>query len=119
MRALVDSDARGRSTPSVMIMVTSDKPVIIRGYEDTDYALVVDLFIRIKRELARAKMRELFERYIQPSINGQMCRSRDIFSETRVPLQDGRGSIAGVPVAAELNDAVTRDASPARSHPGR
>jgi putative acetyltransferase len=66
-----------------MIMVTSDKPAIIRSYEDANYAQVVDLFIRINRELAPPEMRERFEQYIQTSIDGEMSRLRDIFSETR------------------------------------
>jgi GNAT superfamily N-acetyltransferase len=64
-------------------MVTSDSPITIRGYEDTDYAQVVDLFIRINRELAPPEMRERFEQYIQSSIDGEMSRLRDIFCETR------------------------------------
>jgi GNAT superfamily N-acetyltransferase len=66
-----------------MIMVTSDKPAIIRSYEDANYAQVVDLFVRINRELAPPEMHERFEQYIQTSIDGEMSRVRDIFSETR------------------------------------
>jgi GNAT superfamily N-acetyltransferase len=65
------------------IMVTSDKPAIIRAYENSDYAQVVDLFIRVNRELAPLDMREQFEQYIQTSIDGEMSRLGDIFSETR------------------------------------
>jgi len=64
-------------------MVTSDAPVIIRAYEDADYAQVIDLFTGINRELAPAGMREQFEQYIQTSIDGEMSRLREIFSETR------------------------------------
>jgi RimJ/RimL family protein N-acetyltransferase len=66
-----------------MIMVTSDKSATIRAYENADYAQVVDLFIRINRELAPPDMREQFELYIQTSIDGEMSRLLDIFSETR------------------------------------
>jgi GNAT superfamily N-acetyltransferase len=66
-----------------MVMLTSEMHVIIRAYEDADYAQVVDLFIRINRELAPAEMRERFEQYIQTSVEGEMSRLRDIFSETR------------------------------------
>ncbi len=64
-------------------MVTSDKPATIRAYENADYAQVVDLFIRINRELAPPDMREQFELYIQTSIDGEMSRLLDIFSETK------------------------------------
>jgi putative acetyltransferase len=60
-----------------------DKPVAIRAYEDADHAQVVDLFIRINRELAPPGMRGLFEHYIQTSIDGEMSRLRDVFSERR------------------------------------
>jgi GNAT superfamily N-acetyltransferase len=66
-----------------MIMVTSDKPATIRAYENADYAQVVDLFVRINRELAPPDMREQFELYIQTSIDGEMSRLLDIFSETK------------------------------------
>jgi RimJ/RimL family protein N-acetyltransferase len=66
-----------------MIMVTSDKSATIRAYENADYAQVVDLFIRINRELAPPDMREQFELYIQTSIDGEMSRLLDIFSETK------------------------------------
>jgi hypothetical protein len=39
---------------------------------------VVDLFIRINRDLAPPDMREQFEQYIQTSIDGQMRRLGDI-----------------------------------------
>jgi putative acetyltransferase len=66
-----------------LVMSTSEKAAIIRAYEDADYAQVVDLFIRINRELASPKMRERFEQYIQTSIDGEMSRLRDIFSQTK------------------------------------
>jgi GNAT superfamily N-acetyltransferase len=66
-----------------MIVVTPEKPAITRAYEDTDYAQVVDLFVRINRELAPLEMRERFEQYIQTSINGEISRLHDIFSETK------------------------------------
>ena len=63
--------------------MTSERPTIIRAYEDADYAQVVDLFTRINRELAPPEMRERFEQYIQSSIDGEMSVLRDIFSETK------------------------------------
>jgi len=67
----------------IMLTLTSEKPVIIRAYEDADCAQVVDLFIRINRELAPPEMRERFEQYIQTSLDGEVNRLRDIFSETK------------------------------------
>jgi GNAT superfamily N-acetyltransferase len=64
-------------------VATSEKPAIIRAYEDADDAQVIDLFIRINRELAPPDMRERFETYIQTSIDGEMSHLRDVFSETR------------------------------------
>jgi putative acetyltransferase len=63
--------------------VTSETAAIIRAYEDADHAGVIDLFIRINRELAPPDMRERFEQYIQTSIDGEMSRLRDVFSEAR------------------------------------
>jgi RimJ/RimL family protein N-acetyltransferase len=59
------------------------KPAVIRAYEDADHAQVIDLFIRINRELAPPGMRERFEQYIRTSIDGEMRHLRDVFSETR------------------------------------
>jgi hypothetical protein len=66
-----------------MAAVTSEKSAIIRAYEDTDYTQIVALFISINRELAPLEMREPFEQYIQTSINEEISRLRDIFSEAR------------------------------------
>jgi putative acetyltransferase len=65
------------------VTAPSDTAAAIRVYEDADHAGVVDLFIRINRELAPPEMRERFDRYIQTSIDGEMSQLRDIFSETR------------------------------------
>jgi GNAT superfamily N-acetyltransferase len=64
-------------------MPASGKPAVIRAYEDADHAQVIDLFVRINRGLAPAEMRELFETYIQTSIDAEMSRLRDVFSATR------------------------------------
>ena len=68
-----------------MTMPASEQPAIIRAYEDADHAQAVDLFVRINRELAPPGMRERFEQYIQAqtSIDGELSRLRDVFSETR------------------------------------
>jgi GNAT superfamily N-acetyltransferase len=63
--------------------MTSDEPAVIRGYEDTDHAQVVDLFTRINRELAPSEMREQFEQYIASSIDEEMSRLHDVFSAAR------------------------------------
>jgi GNAT superfamily N-acetyltransferase len=63
--------------------VTSETDAIIRAYEDADHAGVIDLFIRINRELAPPEMRERFEQYIQTSIDGEMSRLREVFSEAK------------------------------------
>jgi hypothetical protein len=55
-------------------MLTSEESAIIRAYEDADYAQVVDLFIRINRELAPPEMHKRFELYIQTSVDGEMRR---------------------------------------------
>lgn len=62
---------------------TFEKPAIIRAYGDADYAQVVALFTSINRELAPSEMRELFEQYIQTSIDQEIGRLCDIFSEAR------------------------------------
>jgi GNAT superfamily N-acetyltransferase len=66
-----------------MIVPTSEAPAIIRAYQEADNAGVIDLFTRINRELAPSDMRERFEAYIRTSIDGEMSRLSDIFSETR------------------------------------
>jgi GNAT superfamily N-acetyltransferase len=63
--------------------VTSETAAVIRAYGDADHAGVIDLFVRINRELAPPDMRERFEQYIQASIDGEMSRLREVFSEAR------------------------------------
>ena len=65
------------------MIVTSEQPVIIRPYKDTDHSQVVDLFVRINRELAPLEMRARFEQYIQTSINEELSQLCEIFSETK------------------------------------
>jgi len=55
----------------------------IRGYEKKDHAQVVDLFIRINRELAPAGMREQFERYVQTAIRDEIGRLHEVFAEEK------------------------------------
>jgi putative acetyltransferase len=63
--------------------MTSGENIVIRAYRDTDYAQIVELFVSINRELAPAEMREQFEQYIQTSIDQEISRLHDIFSEAR------------------------------------
>jgi GNAT superfamily N-acetyltransferase len=72
-----------KRVPGITIMVRSEMPAIIRSYEVADYTEVVDLFIRVNRELAPPEMLERFEQYIRKSIDEEMSRLHDIFSETR------------------------------------
>jgi GNAT superfamily N-acetyltransferase len=57
--------------------------LIIRAYEKTDHARLVNLFIRINRELAPLQMREQFERYIQTAIDEEIDRLHEVFAETK------------------------------------
>jgi GNAT superfamily N-acetyltransferase len=57
--------------------------LIIRAFEKSDQARVVDLFIRINRELAPVEMREQFERYIQAALSDEISRLHEIFVEAR------------------------------------
>ena len=80
-------------------MSTSETAAVIRPYADADYAGVVDLFIRVNQELAPAEMRDRFDQYIQASIDGEISRLREIFSETRRNVfwvVDAGGEIIGM-----------------------
>ena len=58
-------------------------PVTFPRYRETDYGPVASLWTRINRELAPAGMEELFEQYIATSIDGELKRVAEIFSEAR------------------------------------
>jgi putative acetyltransferase len=58
-------------------------PVTFRRYRETDYGPVASLWTRINRELAPAGMEELFEQYIATSIDGELKRVAEIFSEAK------------------------------------
>jgi putative acetyltransferase len=58
-------------------------PVTFRRYRETDYGPVASLWTRINRELAPAGMEELFEQYIATSIDGELKRVAEVFSEAR------------------------------------
>jgi GNAT superfamily N-acetyltransferase len=55
----------------------------IRAYASADRDAVVSLFTRINRELAPPNMRERFESYIAASINDELNRIPDIFSDAK------------------------------------
>jgi GNAT superfamily N-acetyltransferase len=58
-------------------------PVIFRDYQLVDFEPVAALWTRINRELAPSNMRDLFERYIETVINGELRQLQDIFSATK------------------------------------
>jgi putative acetyltransferase len=74
--------AEARDT-SVTMMTADGRAVAIRAYADADHAQVVDLFVRINRELAPPAMRAQFEAYISASIRGELSRLHEVFSEAR------------------------------------
>jgi GNAT superfamily N-acetyltransferase len=58
-------------------------PVTFRAYQLVDYEPVAALWTRINRELAPSDMRELFERYIETVISGELKQLQDIFSAAK------------------------------------
>lgn len=64
-------------------MGSTEDPVTIRAYSETDFDGVAALWTRINRELAPAHMRELFEQYIAKAVDGELRHLPDIFSEAR------------------------------------
>lgn len=56
---------------------------MIRAYEDADHKAVVALFTGLNRELALSDMRERFEDYIAKSIDRELNRQSDVFSEAK------------------------------------
>ena len=75
--------------------------VDLRPYMVTDFEAVADLWTRVNRELAPVGMEALFERYIATTIEGELSRLLDIFSQVRrsafwvVELADGSQRIVG------------------------
>jgi GNAT superfamily N-acetyltransferase len=62
-------------------MIGTAHPVIFRRYLAADYDSVASLWTRINRELAPAGMEELFEQYIAMTIEGELKRLFEVFSE--------------------------------------
>jgi GNAT superfamily N-acetyltransferase len=75
--------------------------VELRPYVAADFEAVADLWTRVNRELAPAGMETLFEQYIATTINGELSRLLDIFSQAKrnafwvVELADGSPRIVG------------------------
>ena len=65
------------------VMGESEFPVTFRAYVLVDFEPVAELWTRINRELAPSDMRELFERYIETVINGELRHLQDIFSAAK------------------------------------
>jgi GNAT superfamily N-acetyltransferase len=64
-------------------MIGTAHPVIFRRYQAADYDSVASLWTRINRELAPSGMEELFEQYIAMTIEGELKRLLEVFSEAR------------------------------------
>jgi GNAT superfamily N-acetyltransferase len=57
--------------------------VDFRAYLASDFEAVADLWARVNRELAPAGMETLFEQYIANTIEGELSRLLDLFSQAR------------------------------------
>ena len=85
-----------------------------RPYAATDFEAVADLWTRVNRELAPAGMEALFEQYIATTIEGELTRLLDIFSQVRrnafwvVELSDGGRRIVGT-FGIECHDSDTTE----------
>jgi GNAT superfamily N-acetyltransferase len=58
-------------------------PVTFRAYQLADFEPVAALWTRINRELAPPDMRQLFERYIETVISGELRQLQEIFSAAK------------------------------------
>jgi GNAT superfamily N-acetyltransferase len=64
-------------------MIETEVPVTFRVYQLEDFDPVAELWTRINRELAPSAMRDLFERYIETVISGELTQLQDIFSAAK------------------------------------
>jgi GNAT superfamily N-acetyltransferase len=77
------------------------QPVSFRPYAASDFEAVADLWTRVNRELAPFGMEALFEQYIANTIEGELSRLLDTFSQEKrnafwvVEPADGSGAIVG------------------------
>jgi GNAT superfamily N-acetyltransferase len=88
--------------------------VDFRPYVASDFEAVADLWARVNRELAPAGMETLFEQYIATTIEGELSRLIDIFSQARrnafwvVELAGGSRRIVGT-FGIECRDSDTTE----------
>ena len=88
--------------------------VDFRAYVASDFGAVADLWARVNRELAPAGMETLFEQYIATTIEGELSRLLDIFSQARrnafwvVELAGGSRRIVGT-FGIECHDGDTTE----------
>jgi GNAT superfamily N-acetyltransferase len=64
-------------------MIGPARSVNFRKYRTADLDLVAALWTRINRELAPAGMEELFEQYIAMTLDGELVRLLEVFSEAK------------------------------------
>jgi GNAT superfamily N-acetyltransferase len=79
-------------------MMPGAHPVAFRRYQVTDYDSVASLWTRINRGLAPAGMEELFERYIETILDGELKQLLEVFSAARRSafwVVEGRHAIVG------------------------
>jgi N-acetylglutamate synthase-like GNAT family acetyltransferase len=85
-----------------------------RPYGASDFEAVADLWARVNRELAPAGMESLFEQYIATTIEGELSRLLDIFSQAKrnafwvVEQADGSRRIVGT-FGIECHDSDTTE----------
>jgi GNAT superfamily N-acetyltransferase len=94
--------------------MTNEHDVDFRPYVASDFEVVADLWARVNRELAPAGMEMLFEQYIATTIEGELSRLLDVFSQARrnafwvVELGDGSGRVVGT-FGIECHDSNTTE----------
>ena len=64
-------------------MIGPAHSVAFRRYQATDFDSVASLWTRINRELAPVGMEKLFEQYIAMTIDGELKRLLEVFSEAK------------------------------------
>src|ERR1700747_1897595 len=94
--------------------IADDHDVEFRPYVASDFEAGCGLWTRVNRELAPAGMETLFERYIATTIEGELSRLLDIFSQARhnafqvVELAGGSRRIVGT-FGIECHDGDTTE----------
>jgi len=85
--------------------------LVFRRYQPPDYDQVAALWSRINRELAPAGMEELFEHYIVTTINDELLRLSEVFSEANKNafwVVDRQGAVVGC-FGIESHDETTTE----------